>query len=49
MENASTYKAVQAVAPGRHELVRMPVRDPVRTAVPPVFATSLSLIDELNA
>jgi propanol-preferring alcohol dehydrogenase len=28
MESASTYKAVQAVAPGRLELVRMPIRDP---------------------
>ena len=28
MENASTYQAVQAVAPGRLELVRKPIRDP---------------------
>ncbi|MBV8190801.1 MAG: alcohol dehydrogenase catalytic domain-containing protein [Alphaproteobacteria bacterium] len=28
MANTSTYKAVQAVAPGRLELVRMPVREP---------------------
>src|SRR5499426_1870948 len=28
MENASTYKGVQAVAPGRLELVRMPICDP---------------------
>jgi propanol-preferring alcohol dehydrogenase len=28
MENASTYRAVQAVAPGRLELVRKPIRDP---------------------
>src|SRR5271170_5386352 len=28
MESASTYQAVQAVAPGRLELVRKPIRDP---------------------
>ena len=28
MENSSTYQAVQAVAPGRLELVRKPIRDP---------------------
>ena len=28
MESASTYRAVQAVAPGRLELVRKPIRDP---------------------
>jgi alcohol dehydrogenase, propanol-preferring len=28
MENASTYRAVQASAPGRLELVRKPIRDP---------------------
>ena len=28
MENLSTYQAVQAVAPGRLELVRKPIRDP---------------------
>src|SRR5262249_51875394 len=28
MESASTYQAVQAVAPGRLELVRKPLRDP---------------------
>ena len=28
MENVSTYRAVQAVAPGRLELVRKPVREP---------------------
>jgi len=33
MESASTYKAVQAVAPGRLELVQMPVRDPGRGEV----------------
>ena len=28
MESASTYRAVQAVAPGRLELVQKPIRDP---------------------
>src|SRR5580704_10286419 len=28
MESAATYQAVQAVAPGRLELVRKPIRDP---------------------
>ena len=28
MESASMYRAVQAVAPGRLELVRKPIRDP---------------------
>jgi hypothetical protein len=28
MESASTYRAVQAVAPGRLELVRKPIREP---------------------
>jgi hypothetical protein len=28
MESASTYQAVEAVAPGRLELARKPVRDP---------------------
>jgi propanol-preferring alcohol dehydrogenase len=28
MESASAYKAMQAVAPGRLELVRMPVCEP---------------------
>jgi alcohol dehydrogenase, propanol-preferring len=28
MESESTYRAVQAVAPGRLELVRKPIRDP---------------------
>jgi alcohol dehydrogenase, propanol-preferring len=28
MESTSTYQAMQAVAPGRLELVRKPIRDP---------------------
>jgi hypothetical protein len=43
MESASTYQAVQAVAPGRLELVRKPIRDPGPGEVQRIDRTLLQL------